>query len=312
MKRLIVLMVCVSALFTAVAQNPETMIFSVRGTDTLRLDYYKTTVTDAPCVVFLFGGGFYTGTRNKREYIDFCTDLTKRGIAAVSIDYRLGLKKLASSGEKPSVTEFAQIMDSTIDIAVEDLYAATSYLVANAATLGINPSQIYACGSSAGAVTVLTGEWRAANGNATLPDDFKYAGIISFAGAVYTNNGTPEWNSLPCPIMLFHGSADSNVPYDKLVLGKRGLYGSAWLADTFDKISAPYAFCSFTGSDHGIAVSPMRRNREQIAAFVHSPFTVRHMAVRTTYTDLDKPKFKGKIGLMDYLHSNFGKQTPDK
>lgn len=54
-------------------------------------------------------------------------------------------------------------MARTISMAVEDLYDATAFIVDKADEWGIDSSQIVACGSSAGAITVLHGEYALCN-----------------------------------------------------------------------------------------------------------------------------------------------------
>ena len=84
---------------------PRTEVFAIKGTDTLRMDFYPTTAENAPCLVFMFGGGFIRGTRNAPQYIDFFEDMASRGYAVATIDYRLGLTPLLTATQKPSVGE---------------------------------------------------------------------------------------------------------------------------------------------------------------------------------------------------------------
>ena len=110
-------------------------------------------------------------------------------------------------------------------MAVEDLYDATSFVAGSLRSGGSYPARIVACGSSAGAITVLQGAYFIANENpltAKLPDGFDYAGVISFAGAVVDMADDLTWKRAPAPIMLFHGDADSNVPYRALRMAAQG------------------------------------------------------------------------------------------
>lgn len=109
---------------------------------------------------------------------------------------------------------------AAVDMAVEDLYDATSFIVGQARAWGLDPSAVVASGSSAGAITVLQGEYERCTGSALsrrLPEGFRYAGIIAFAGAVLEKGPSgPVWREKPAPIQLFHGDADCNVPYDSI------------------------------------------------------------------------------------------------
>ena len=49
-----------------------------------------------PCMMFVFGGGFVGGQRDNELYTTYFDFLTSNGYDVVSIDYRLGLKKLGN------------------------------------------------------------------------------------------------------------------------------------------------------------------------------------------------------------------------
>ena len=145
-------------------------------------------------------------------------------------------------------------------MAVEDLYDATSFVAGKSAEWGIDPARIVACGSSAGAITVLQGAYFIANENpltAKLPDGFDYAGVISFAGAVVDMADDLTWKRAPAPIMLFHGDADSNVPYGALRMGGAGIFGSDYIARQLSDMKSPYYFYSVEGANHALATVPM-------------------------------------------------------
>lgn len=256
----------------------------------------------------MFGGGFYTGSRSKDSYTDYFDFLNRQGYGVLSIDYRLRLKGLENA-EKPSVKEMVALLTHSVDIAVEDLYHATAFLLEHAGELGVDPGRILVCGSSAGAISVLTGQWGLARRRARgiLPHGFDYAGVISFAGAIYSTQGAPKDYSPSCPVMLLHGSADSNVPYRKLALGKIGFYGPEYLVGQMDKTKTPYYWCDFEDFDHKIAVTPMVSNHEQITYFLKN-YVEKGAKLQITedIRDLDRPARKGRIGIMDYVRSNFG------
>lgn len=310
MKRFIVLLMLLGFVVEFVdAAAPRTMVYAVEQGDTLRMDFYATKHSNAPCVVFMFGGAFSHGVRNKASYIPFFKFLQYNGFAVATIDYRLGLAPLLTATSRPSFGEFITMMTHSVDIAVEDLFSATAYLVDNAEGLGIDTARIVSCGSSAGAVSVLTAEWDVAGGRTRgrLPQNFNYAGVIAFAGAVYSTEGKPSFDGAWCPVQMFHGSVDSNVPYRKLSIGRRGLYGSEYIAEKLAKSDVPYYFCSFEQDTHRIAVTPMDDNRSEILMFLQR-YVVGGARLQTseTVTNLALPRHRGSIGITDYIHSNFG------
>ena len=79
----------------------ETFVYAVRDADTLRLDRYALLSPDSrakPCLMFLFGGGFMTGTRDNRRFRPFFDYYARKGFVVVSIDYRLGMKRARQAG----------------------------------------------------------------------------------------------------------------------------------------------------------------------------------------------------------------------
>ena len=210
--------------------NRETHLYAVKGADSLYLDHYTAPVEGKrPCMMFVFGGGFAAGTRNNKLYDRYFEFLTTQGFDVVSIDYRLGLKNIGKRAGEFSVRDMIGTMSNAINMAVEDLFSATLFVIDKAEEWQIDTANIVTSGSSAGAITVLQAENNICNRTAraaVLPEGFNYAGVISFAGAIFSTNGSPEWQSQPAPIMLFHGTADRQVPYDKMSMLRVGFYGS--------------------------------------------------------------------------------------
>ena len=102
----------------------ETFVYAVRDADTLRLDRYALLSPDSrakPCLMFLFGGGFMTGTRDNRRFRPFFDYYARKGFVVVSIDYRLGMKRARQAGLLDE-EHFTQALDMTLSMATEDLY----------------------------------------------------------------------------------------------------------------------------------------------------------------------------------------------
>ncbi len=304
----------------------ETYLYGVKDSDSLYLDKYTSRALQqggpSPCFIFMFGGGFFTGQRDGVGYIPYFEFLVRNGYTVVSIDYRLGLKPIAtgevqvSSGRKGLIGKirtaksFVGIFQNTIEIAVEDLFDATAFVLDHVQKWGIDPARIIANGSSAGAITVLQGEYSICNGlevAARLPAGFNYAGVVSFAGAVFADSRDIAFNTVPCPMMLFHGDADSNVPYDKIRKFGMGFFGSKHIAAKLIAIKAPHVFYSVENADHRIAASPMTDNREDILSFlekfVHGG---ERLIIDTDVDQLDVAGCKKKFKIADYIRSNFG------
>lgn len=291
----------------------DTFDYAVKEGDTLRMDRYTLPAWDKesrrPCLIFLFGGAFTHGTRNAGQYRPFFDYLVEElGYTVVSIDYRLGLKEPLAAGQL-TPESFTQLLPQAVLMAVEDLYDATSYVVSRADEWHIDADGIVACGSSAGAISVLQGAYMIANGSrltAKLPESFNYAGVISFAGAIVDMGGDLKWANAPAPVMLFHGDADSNVPYGALRLGAAGIFGSKYIAAQLAGMKSPYYFYSVENADHAMATVPMNNYRDAISYFLVRMVGEELPAMvdtdeRFTYSTPMNKEFT----IADYIRSNF-------
>ncbi|MGB5403731.1 alpha/beta hydrolase [Robiginitalea sp.] len=268
------------------AENIEkrTLAFAQRDS-TLYLDFYQKKGDTAvrPCVIFIFGGGFAVGNRDGRAYHSYFKNLVNRGLKVASIDYRLGL-----AGIYDEVGVFnTKPLGTAIDMAVSDLYEATAFLLSKLDTLGVAPNHIIVSGSSAGAITSLQADWYLKNTHELsriLPADFTYAGVISFAGAIFSTKGKPRYQSPPSPTLLFHGTDDKTVPYTQRRLLNKGFFGSAVLAKHYLKEGYPFFLVTEQEASHSIAVSAMDERLDEILQFIGSAV-------------LNKPHFQKEITL---------------
>jgi len=288
----------------------ETFIYSIKGTDTLYLDKYDIVQEETrPCVIFVFGGGFFSGTRDADFYVPYYHFLVNEGFSVVAIDYRLNLKNFKAES-KLKTKDFLNIFKQTIFMAVEDLYDATKYTLENAATWNIDKNTIVISGSSAGGITVLQAEYEHCNRTEIaqgLPSDFKYAGVISFAGAVFNNQGHLKWKETPAPVQLFHGNADKNVPFGKIKIFKWGFFGSEYIAQKYDKHKLPYYLFVEENADHRLANDPMIYNQEEIKIFLDKYVLQKQTLVTNINVKaLNKPNVKKKFKIKDYIKANFG------
>ena len=290
----------------------ETLLYSIKGNDSLYLDRYDIPRLrgEKPCMIFMFGGGFVGGNRDEPRYIPYFQFMAEQGYTVISIDYRLGLKGMARQKEIGPVA-LISAFSNAINMAVEDLFDATNYILENADWWNIDPAQIVTCGSSAGAISVLQAEYAVSNAQplaGALPEGFNYAGVVSFAGAIFNMAETLHFQSAPCPVMMFHGNADSNVPYDKIEAMGGGFFGSAYIAGILQEMETPYYFYSVDGAAHEIATEPMDDNRPEIVSFLRNFVQQKErLIVNTQVQQIGKPTAPKHFTLMDYIEKNFGK-----
>ncbi len=269
----------------------ETKIFSETDSVPLKLDiYYQGQITEKkPTLLFVFGGGFVLGRRDSKLYEQYFNTLIEHGFKVVSVDYRLGLK-----GKKFPTPFNTSNLKAAIDTATADVFKATAYLLKNSKTLGVDTSMIIISGSSAGAITALHADYNKRNATplaAALPANFQYKGVISFAGAILSYKGAPKYAVAPAPTMLFHGTDDKLVPYNKVRLFNRGFFGSKYLAHQFKKNNYPYYFQYVQDMGHEIAGSPMAENLPDILWFIEN-YIVKHKRyfMEVDFKDADKKR----------------------
>jgi dipeptidyl aminopeptidase/acylaminoacyl peptidase len=270
MKRYLLLIAGLLTLSTiSSAQEEETRLISPDGTymfaksddGELFLDVYspsegsETSIDGKakPTILFMFGGGFIQGQRDDSSYHKWFKMLTDNGFKVISIDYRLGLK----GSNKVGIAQ-VNVLDKAIHWAVEDLFSATKYIIKNAGQLGVDPSNIVISGSSAGAITVMQAEYELCNKTkwaSGLPAGFKYAGVMSFSGAILSREGELDYARIPAPTLMLHGTADELVNYKQIKFFNLGFFGGGKLVKRFEKLGFDYNMYHFVGYGHEIAGS---------------------------------------------------------
>lgn len=312
MKRSLLLIIATLLFAEGIAHQKSTEKFATVENQELLLDHYRSDKAQGirPAVIFVFGGAFGAGTRDRDIYLKFYNDLLDDGWDVFAIDYRLGMtKKYFSKYEKMNIKAGIALLSNAIGMAVEDTLTATKYILDNAQRMEIDTTKLVLSGSSAGAITALQAEYMICNSHETaslLPQGFNYAGLISFAGAIFSTHGKPKWKSSPCPVMLFHGNSDSSVPFRKAAIFGIGMYGSQLLYEQFKKLNTPYYFHFAHYATHSMAVVPMSRNFQEVKLFLDKyilggePLQILHECAKT-----DVKSGKTKFSIKDYLKTNY-------
>ena len=175
-----------------------------------------------PAIVFFFGGGWTSGSPGQFE--QHCRALAARGMVAITADYRVASRHQV----KPTAC-------------LEDAKSALRYVRTHAARLGIDPNRIAAGGGSAGghlaAATATVPGFDAAGEDAKISavpnalvlfnpalvlaalDGLDLKGFDTQVSAA--RMGTAPKNLSPAhhvqrgapPTIIFHGKADTTVPY---------------------------------------------------------------------------------------------------
>jgi hypothetical protein len=252
-----------------------TFEYAVKDSQKLFLDrFVDTSVNMAgkrPVIIFSIGGGWEYGGRGDGNVPPLFRYLASLGYTMVSIDYRPGIKIAKANGEMTAENGTAMYLRA-IQWGVEDLFDATSYILEHADEWNVDKDQIVVMGGSAGATNSLVAEFNVANDTeltrAHLPQGFRYAGVISMAGAFWLKANTPlEFKSKPAPILFFHGAKDQLVTYDE-VQGPFSGYGPVYYCRKFSGPDFPKWFIDYPQGDHIIAGAPAIDCWHEIAAFL--------------------------------------------
>ncbi len=237
---------------SAVGQDGETV--------ELKMDVYRPyddKVRARPAIVWIHGGSFAFGERTSPEIVDEATTFARKGYVSVAISYRLSEGGCTSVGDEC----FQSITD-----AQHDAQAAVRFLRKNAAAYGIDPTRIATAGTSAGAITALNvgygPEDPGTSGNPGFDSSVRAA--VSLSGArILTTPNKGEAKAL-----LFHGTADSLVPY-------------GWATSTVDaakKAGLTVELQTWEGDGHVPYVEHRKEILTQTTNFLYWSLDLKHAA----------------------------------
>ena len=265
MKRTILLLLGLLVTSLAFAQKSTYMVAQCDTCD-LFMDVYEPAVIPGdtlqrPTILFVFGGGFIMGQRDDPWVLPWFKLLNENGYRVVSVDYRLGLKGVPMKFDLFHLIQSANYTKKAVDMGVEDVFAAVRYLADHQEELRVDMDNIVISGSSAGAMISLSSELEACNRTvraAILPEGFHFAGVMSFAGAIMSDSGKPEYKRTPCPQLLIHGTEDGAVAYEKMGFGRWGMFGSSYLVEkVLEPAGYPYQIYRYAGHTHDMAANMM-------------------------------------------------------
>jgi acetyl esterase/lipase len=251
----------------------ETFTYATKNGENLDLDIYlpqNDADFERALLIYVHGGGFSQGERDRADIQEFCTRLSEHGYVVASISYRLTRKgKPEGFGcDCPSTDKL-----NTFFAAVEDIQDATFFLIENRHQFGINPQKIILAGSSAGAEAVLNTAYQPPYCYGLDSGPVSIAGVIGMAGAI--PDTTALYDESAVPSLLFHGTDDALVPYataphhycPKDKVGYLVLHGSKTIAEKLDKLEVPYWLHTACGGGHELASQPMRTNFDDVIDF---------------------------------------------
>lgn len=293
--------------------------YAVKGSHKLKLDRIVDSSVKVegkrPVIIFSYGGGWEAGTRDDPGTMPFLNYLASLGYDVIAIDYRLGIK-IAKDNKEFTAANGVQMYLRAIEWGVEDLFDATSYVLKHSNEWNIDKDQIVIMGGSAGATNSLVAEFNVANNTemarTRLPAGFRYAGVISMAGAFWLKANTElTFKSKPAPILFFHGSKDQLVTYDE-VQGPFSGYGPVYYSRKFAGPDYPKWFMDFPEADHVMAAVPTFDNRPEIETFLQKFVKERQQISVRTVEEAKVPKTIGNLKSLYGDRLNPKAKTPPK
>jgi poly(3-hydroxybutyrate) depolymerase len=207
--------------------------------------------------IFAHGGGFSSGSKTDADMLYLCQAFARKGYVTASFNYRL---------QKPLST--FEEMGMEVVRAVRDGKAAVRYLREHREEYGIDDSKIMLGGTSAGGTLALQyayldddelaayvdttglGEAEIMSGNTDVSSAVN--GVVNCWGGVADSAILTDGK---LPVISFHGTADSTVPYDiGYSLGNPALvtYGSACVDRVLSRAGVVSVLKPFKGMGHGV------------------------------------------------------------
>jgi poly(3-hydroxybutyrate) depolymerase len=230
------------------------------------------TATHRPLIILIHGGNFLGGSKTGADVLQLSKDFAKMGYVTASIDYRVGMSNFPL-GQPDSVDAAGSVIR-----AVHDGKAAVRYFkkdfITNGNHYGIDTSNIYVLGVSAGAITALHMAYMSDMSEFPLYADT--ANHFGLGGALEGNSGNPGYSSsfrgvinicgalgdsswiVPgdMPAVSFHGDNDNTVPYGSAIIYLLSTYpllqvdGSASVAMRLDNLGIENCMETWEGQDH--------------------------------------------------------------
>ena len=233
----------------------------------LTMDIYEgdgDTLINRPVIIFMHSGAFFEGSNEADDMVSLSNTSAKMGYVAVSITYRLGYNIFSSYSAERAIYR-----------ALQDVSAAVRYLREHHSDYGIDYNNIFIWGSSAGAFSGVHLSYMEDDDRmqSTFVNNWGWdpdLGCIDCSGNDFAHNRKPRavvacWGGIfnldwinegeEIPVAMFHGVADSIVPFNEGYPFTNGfllpwLYGSNLLYNRLDSLNIQSELHAPAGMPH--------------------------------------------------------------
>lgn len=262
----------------------ETHTYFSKPNEDLKVDIYfsqKDSTAHKPVLLYVHGGGFAGGQRDSERNHQFCMAMAKKGYVTATMSYTLVMKGQSFGCDQPAPNKI-----KTFRLAGQDISRAVRYMIQHRSEWSIDTSAIVIAGSSAGAEAVLHAAFwdktREDSSGYILFQDFRYAGVISMAGAIISQDLINSTSAIP--VQLFHGTCDNLVPYGSAPHhycpadqpGYLMLHGAKSIADKLLELGEPYYLYTACNGGHEWASKPLTQNINEITDFLYLDVLNKH------------------------------------
>jgi len=229
------------------------------------------TLKHRPLLIFIHGGGFQSNSKNGSYNSKVCQAFAKRGYVAATIDYRLGVEKTVVEDGKIVATnkDFAEALYR----AQQDGRAAIRFFRKHAEEYGIDTSQIFITGSSAGSMTCLAIAYMNENEIPETVNQQKWGSIEGTSGnegfSSKVNGVINAWGALidykwiqkgDVPLFNTGGTGDKKVPFDSSFDYHGFKYGPYILFQHCVSLGIATGWRPFYGNGHTLNSSPLKQD----------------------------------------------------
>jgi len=255
-------------------KSTHTLTYFTNDSISLELDLFlpeQLNDDPLPLLIYVHGGGFSNGDRRGGHKL--AKYLNGRNYACASISYTLYMKG-KGFGCETALPEKVK----AIQIAGSQLWHATAKLIELSEEYNLDTAKIFIAGSSAGAEAVLNAAYwdreQMQIFDPALSSSFRYAGVISGAGAIMDLGLITEENMIPT--MVFHGDADPLVPYGVAAHhycppnspGWLMLFGSHAIAEHLQELGGTCQLTTFREGGHSFAGAYIYQDQKPVADFM--------------------------------------------
>lgn len=211
-----------------------------------------------PLLIWIHGGAFIAG--NKSDMNLFAANSALSGFVSATVGYRLGLANYNPDNCKNAWTEFLRAGYR----ATQDVKNAVIYLKQNANTYGIDTTQIFLAGYSAGAISALNVAYADAKDMepfqsyisdlGPISKTTNVRGVLSISGALLDDCFMDADEKIP--VFVAHGTCDDVVPYDLNPIlfcpNFPKITGGIGIAKRAQCMNVPYKMFTIEGLKHNI------------------------------------------------------------